>query len=178
MTEIWKDVEGWEGLYKVSNTGRVKSLQLRKGILKPFMTPDGYLRIGLYDGKNKRRKTILVHRLVARAFLPSPPKKLKVEINHVDGDKENNYVENLEWVTHADNMRHAYKNKLIPNGRTRGVSVVAYNSDLQLVGTFDAISIASEKLGIGRGGIWRSCNSSYLKAGGYKWEYATWNSTK
>ena len=173
MEESWKSIKDWEGLYEVSNTGLVRTLQLRKGILKPSITPDGYLRVGLHDRKLKRRKTACVHRLVAEAFLPEWITGQKIEVNHIDGNKLNNSADNLEWVTHSENLLHAYKNKLIPNGRTHGTPVAGYTSDLQLLGQFDTIVEASQKTGVNKGDIWRSCNSSYLKAGGYKWEYVT-----
>lgn len=105
MSELWHDVLGFEGLYQISNFGRVKSK--RGKILKPYLQ-NGYLRIGLY--KNQEIKGIYIHRLVITAFIP------KVEgkniINHKDGNKLNNYVENLEWCNYSENIEHAYKHKL------------------------------------------------------------------
>lgn len=171
LTETWKDIKGWEGQYKVSNVGKVQSLKKSGRLRKPSLTDDGYLVLDLY-GKNKREK-VLVHRLVATAFLSEGKDLTGLEVNHIDGNKLNNSVENLEWVTHSENILHAYKNKLIPNGRTRGTPVAGYTSDLQLLGQFDTIAEASQKTGASKAGIWRSCHSSYLKAGGYKWEYVT-----
>lgn len=115
--EIWKDIEGYEGLYQVSNYGRVKSFDqfinqknnskaLRKGrILKQSKNKDGYLRLRLV--KNKKGKTFFVHRLVAKTFI-SNPRKLN-EVNHKDGNKENNNADNLEWCNRSENISHAYK---------------------------------------------------------------------
>lgn len=92
IIEIWKPVEGFEGLYEISNLGRVKSLS-RKKILKPMKDKKGYLQVGLWrDGK---RKAFLVHRLVTSAFIPNP--EGFEQVNHRDEVKTNNCVSNLEW---------------------------------------------------------------------------------
>lgn len=118
MEEIWKDVKGYEGLYQVSNLGRVKSLNKKvntinqygaihkrtiKGRnLKQRETHNGYLRVKFI--KNKKIQKVRVHRLVAEAFIEKP----KLEVNHIDGNKKNNNVENLEWVTPKENKKHAW----------------------------------------------------------------------
>ena len=94
MSEEWKPVEGYEGLYEVSNTGFVRGLK-RDRIVKPRPDKDGYLLINLY--KNGKGKTCKVHRLVATAFIPNPDNKPTVE--HMDTDKNNNHVGNLCWAT-------------------------------------------------------------------------------
>lgn len=94
MEEIWKPIEGYEGLYEISSYGRVKSLK-RNIILIPKKEPTGYLRCNLY--LNKNMKTVSIHRLVAQAFLPNPDGL--PQVNHRDEDKTNNRVENLEWCT-------------------------------------------------------------------------------
>lgn len=106
IKEIWKPVEGYEGIYEVSNFGRVKSLNYhREGIvkiLKPQKDGSGYLQVQLW--RNGKMKAFKVHRLVAEAFLPNPlglP-----EINHKDEDKTNNIVSNLEWASRWDNMHY------------------------------------------------------------------------
>ena len=120
MCELWKDIPGYSGLYAVSNTGRVKSLsfyqpyKLRNGkkavrktkekILSNNKINSGYLIVHLY--KNNKRNAFLVHRLVAEAFIPVDGAE-KTEINHIDGDKTNNYVTNLARVTSSENKKHA-----------------------------------------------------------------------
>ena len=98
--EIWKDIPGYEGVYQVSNLGNVKSL--------PRMVSNGkgYLCIELKD-KNGKYHFCGVHRLVAVAFIENPDNK--PQINHIDGNKKNNIVENLEWCTNGENQVHAYK---------------------------------------------------------------------
>jgi len=117
--EIWKSVVGYEGCYEVSSKGRVRSVERfltrRNGviyhaksyILTQHVLPDtGYITVGLWDiGKSK---TLKVHRLVAKAFLPNMS-SIKLHVNHKDLDKENNHLENLEWVTKLENEHHALK---------------------------------------------------------------------
>lgn len=105
-TEIWKDVIEYEGLYQVSNLGRVKSLNYKhtgkERILKSIRNKDGYWKVALY--KNGKRKTLSVHRLVVTAFIEPIPKGLVV--NHIDENPANNCVENLEICTHKKNLNH------------------------------------------------------------------------
>ncbi|WP_339008567.1 NUMOD4 motif-containing HNH endonuclease [Fusobacterium varium] len=117
--EIWKDIKGYEGLYQVSNFGRVKSLErFKQNHSKLQRVPEkiksakknleGYLSVDLY--KNNIQKTVRVHRLVAEAFIENSLNKETV--NHIDGDKSNNCVGNLEWATYREQNIHFYKKKL------------------------------------------------------------------
>lgn len=119
--EIWKDVKGYEGRYQVSNHGRLKALsrnvrfgrhwnkKTKETILKVYLSDKGYVMIRFYTlGK---KKCMFVHRLVAIAFIHNP--ETKPQVNHIDGNKTNNCVSNLEWATGIENMRHAHKNGLI-----------------------------------------------------------------
>lgn len=109
MQEIYKPIKGYEGLYEVSNLGNVKSFKRSEPkVLKPKMIK-GYSIVSLCI--KGQRKQIAVHRLVAEAFIKRIPDKN--EINHIDGNKTNNSVDNLEWCTHTENVRHAFKTGLI-----------------------------------------------------------------
>ena len=109
--EIWKDIEGFEGLYQVSNLGKVKSLNYnhtkKEKILKHGSDRVGYLRVNLC--KEGKRKTYQVHRLVAQAFIPNLENK--PQVNHKDEDKTNNKVENLEWMTRRENINYGTRNE-------------------------------------------------------------------
>lgn len=120
MEEIWKDIEGYEGLYQVSNLGRIKRCSrknmdskarqrtFKELILKENIDKSGYCYVNLYKNEKKAYK---IHRLVAQTFIPNIQKK--PQVNHKDGNKKNNTVKNLEWVTREENIQHAYKNNLI-----------------------------------------------------------------
>lgn len=109
MTEIWKDVIGYEGIYVVSNLCRVKSIRFeRHKILAQHDNARGYLQVSLYKGVEKKK---YAHRLMAKAFIPNPDKK--PYINHKNGDKKDNRIENLEWCTHAENIRHSNEMGLV-----------------------------------------------------------------
>lgn len=118
--EMYVDIQGYEGYYQISNHGNVRSLdrvikektgktQTIKGrVLKQRINPSGYYYVGLR--KNSRKATFAVHQLVAQAFLDNPDNKPTV--NHIDGNKLNNSVANLEWSTYSENLEHAYKTGL------------------------------------------------------------------
>lgn len=122
-SEIWKDIQGYEGLYQISNMGRVKSLERTRnmnlpGHKKPAPVRERILKFGQSQGyqavtlaKCGVNRKIRVHKLVALAFVPNPDRK--PEINHKDGNKHNNIAENLEWVTPKENIRHAINTGLI-----------------------------------------------------------------
>ena len=114
MKEIWKDIKGYEGLYQISNTGKIKSLErykdnhskkqlVKEKIRKQIISKTGYYTCMLT--KNGNLKLFKVHRIVAEAFIPNPNNY--PIINHIDGNKLNNNVSNLEWCTRSENQKHA-----------------------------------------------------------------------
>ncbi len=108
--EQWRDVPGYSGKFQVSNTGKIRNG--KTGIeRKPYVNGNGYLIVGFYDTEKGITVQHRVHRLVAEAFIPNPDGKRTV--NHIDGNKQNNRVENLEWATHQENINHAHKTGLI-----------------------------------------------------------------
>lgn len=120
MQEIWKDIEGYEGIYQVSNFGGVKSLErkrmggdatLKERRLKPTLNGDKYPCVKLY--KDGVKTTFKVHVLVAGCFVAG--RKNNLQVNHIDCDKTNNHHSNLEWVTQSENITHAFGNGLNPS---------------------------------------------------------------
>lgn len=108
----WRPIAGFEGRYEVSNHGQVKSLVTNR-ILRPAPSSNGYLTVNLYDGSvPKRCRSITVHSLVCGAFISARPDGMTV--NHIDGNKRNNAIENLEYCTMQENIRHAVANGLTP----------------------------------------------------------------
>lgn len=123
--ECWRDIKGYEGLYQVSNFGRIKALPKKRNngtgyyiqkekIMKPQLKNKRYL--GIYLTKEGKHKNYLIHRLVAENFILNPNNY--PQINHIDCNKLNNNVNNLEWCTQEWNLEHALKNGLLTKGRT------------------------------------------------------------
>lgn len=114
--EIWKDVVGYEGIYQVSNLGNVKRVGSFRGVnkaylndyyLKPKDNGKGYYRIKLTV--NNKSKLVMLHRIIAEAFIPNHEKKIKKVINHINCDRKDNRLENLEWTTQSENCLHAVR---------------------------------------------------------------------
>ena len=169
--EIWKDVKGYEGKYEISNFGRVKS-HVKIGTPTYYKTPilstPGYYTVCLSkDGKVSR--SVGIHRLVAEAFVENTD-KTKTEVNHKDGNKLNNYYENLEWVTRKENNEHAVKSGL----RKYVKSIEQYTLDGELVNIFTSSAEAGNFLGKGKRTnthILNCCKGKISTAYGYKWKY-------
>ena len=168
MEEVWKDIDGYEGLYQISNLGRVKSLARNEmfckrpeTILKPFLCGSGYQEIILT--KNAERKPKLIHRLVAEAFVPNTDGRR--EVNHKDGNKGNNVVANLEWVTPSENQKHSRK---VLNAQSFKRKVVCVESSVE----YESITEAADKNGLQSTLIWKCCNGTQRTTGGYHWKYA------
>lgn len=181
--EEWKPIQGYEGLYEVSDWGRVKgvdrivfskggNVRLARGrIIKPYIDKDGYERVGLH--KDGIRKIFGVHRLVAEAFLN------KIEgkeiIDHIDGNPSNNNKENLRWATVAENNRTdiAKKRKSIASfKRTDNKRKIRqYSMNMEHIRDFDSLHEIERELGFDNSSIVRVCKGKQKTSYGFKWEY-------
>ena len=172
MQEIWKDIKQYEGLYQISDLGRIKNVVTRK-ILKPTLNKHGYLVIHLY--KNSISKTFSVHRLVAEHFIANINGFYMV--NHLDCNKQNNNVTNLEWITAKGNSQHASKKgryakqsehmKRINEKSLRPVVAIKENVTLYYSSAKEA-----EKDGFSHSDISRCCNGKRKTHRGYVWQFA------
>ena len=185
MEEIWKDIEGYEGLYQVSNLGRVKTVErisvvkdvvhgtysrkLKEKIKKLSLDSNGYLFITL--SKNGNHKTFGVHRLVAQAFIPKIDGKFFID--HIDGNCRNNCVTNLRWCTHTENCNFdiAKRNKSISHTRLRGRKVAQYSKNGDFICSYPSLSIAAKSTGCRISNIQRCCNGLSKHSGGFIWKY-------
>ena len=171
MTEVWKDVKNYEGLYQISNLGNVKRVSSRKR-LKPY-NRKGYIRVAL--SKDNIAKHMDIHRLVAEAFIPNPENK--PEINHIDGDKSNNKVSNLEWCTRKENMNHAKNTGLwkmtddMKKGLDQSKRTYQYDRNYNFIQSFKSAEEASRQLHINTGNLHSCCEGKRKTAGGYIWSY-------
>lgn len=184
MQEIWKDVKDFEGLYQVSNLGRVKSLprfvrsknnskrHICGKILKPSLTSSGYYNFDLR--RNQSHKYCLAHRLVAEAFIPNPNNYFIV--NHIDGNKFNNCVENLEWCTQSYNVKESYKNGLqvAQKGKDSkcSKSILQYSKEMEIIKRWFSAREIERETGFSHSNILHCCKGSRKSACGFIWKYA------
>lgn len=168
--EVWKDIQGYEGLYQVSNLGRVKSLHKAEVILKPGINNRGYYFVMLY--KDKKYHHALVHRLVAKAFIPN--KENFPQVNHKDENKANNCVNNLEWCTNLYN--NLYHDKAIKTGIKEGKPVAQYTLSGKLVKIWQSAHEA-ERAGYHARHIGECCSDKIKTHLGYMWRFARENKT-
>ena len=179
MEEIWRDIEGYEGLYQVSNLGRVKALKktiikriykynLKERIKKHMPSPVGYCMVSLTKNSEERKQT--VHRLVACAFIPNPENK--PQVNHINGTKSDNRVENLEWCTSQENNIHAVKTGLKVYSEKSGKPKRKIKC-LDTGEIFESINDAHRKSGLHRKTLWLCCQGKQNKTGGLRWKYYT-----
>lgn len=180
MKEIWKDIPNYEGLYQASNLGRIKSLEKQvwnnhqmvvrpEKILKPFSDKKGYFRVKLY--KNQKCKTQKLHRVIAQTFIPNIFNK--PEVNHEDGNKANNMVENLSWATSKENVNHAFRTGLskAKKGKNSKLSKKVYQFDLKgnFIKEWSCVSEAERQLKIRN--ISSVCYGKRNRAGEWLWRY-------
>lgn len=190
MEEIWKDVVGLEKWFEVSNKGRVRSKDrlvnsrwgscikkpVKGKILSQRKVYNGYYCVHLRVAEIKYNKTAnLVHRLVAQAFIPNPHNL--PQVNHIDENKENNCVENLEWCTAKENNLHGNRSKIVSDSQKKrnrhctGTKVVQLDLNGNLVNVWESMSEAVRKCGFSLNGIYSCCNGKLLTHHGFKFMY-------
>jgi hypothetical protein len=178
MTE-WRDVDGYEGYYQVSDLGQVRSLPrliqqgkrkvfIKGRILKQNSDTNGYQIVVL--SKDGIHKSCRMHRIVAEAFLPNP--EGKTEVNHINGNKKDNRAVNLEWNSRKENVIHSQQNGLAkaPPAPIKK-KVLQFSKDGNLIKVFDSIKIAGESTQIDTSDICNCCRRNRKSAGGYVWKY-------
>lgn len=167
--EIWKDIEGFEGKYQISSMGRVKSLNFKRTgkekILKGRNNIKGYLQVSLYN--ERKKKNYSIHRLVAQTFIPNPNNLL--EVNHINEDKTDNRVENLEYCDRKYNCNYGTRNKKV--AIVKSIPILQFSLDGELVRKWDSAEEASKELNIFRSSIIECCKGRRKSAGGYRWKY-------
>lgn len=179
--EEWKLIDGFDNAYEVSNCGRVRSvdrivvrsdgvkLRIKGQMMKIRIDKKGYPRVYLNDKKKTKFKP--VHRLVAIAFIPNLEDK--PQVNHIDGNKRNNNVANLEWCTNKENQEHAVKNGLhvtSPNVGRRKIKVIQIDECGNVCGVHESMNDAYRKTGIHAQNIRKVINGQREKAGGFYWK--------
>ena len=180
--EEWRDIQGFEGYYQVSNMGRVKSVErtvwdsrgcyrtVSEKIRKGRKNIDGYLFLTLHkDGKKKHCR---VNRLVAQAFLPNPDNL--PEVNHKNEDKTDNRVENLEWCSHSYNINYGARNKKAGKkiAEKRSKPVFSVDKESGLIMWWQSAKEAEKYTGIAQSSICACCKGRQKSAGGHIWFYA------
>lgn len=173
--EVWKDIKGYEGMYQVSSYGRVKSVnreisqqkdgtyfsrKMKSRILKTQIINSGYELVNL--SKNGIRDARTVHRLVAEAFVQK--ENGRDDVNHIDGNKTNNLVDNIEWVSRSENVQHSYDHL---TRKSKGKNVKCIDTGE----VFRSVAEAARKKKLSRVAISHSLNGRSESSGGCKWEY-------
>ena len=166
MTEEWRPIQGYVGLYEVSNIGNVRSLCAGRWhttmMRKPVPDKNGYLTVNIK--KNGKYKCAKIHRLVAEAFLDNPENH--PQINHKDENKANNCVDNLEWCTSKYNNNYNDKPKRCYK------PVIQISVDGEEIKRFDSVNAAAKALGINPACISGVLSGRRFKTGGFRWRYA------
>ena len=174
MKEEWRDIKGYEGLYQVSNMGRVKSLNYRhtgkEKILEGYDNSHGYLYANLY--KDGKRKQCRINRLVAQAFLENP--EGYTDVNHRDENKQNNCMENLEWCDRSYNINYGTRNKKAGKRISEKLSKPVFSVDKEtgLIMYWESTREAERCTVIPHQNIIQCCKGKRKSAGNHIWFYA------
>ena len=193
--EIWKPIDGFEGVYEISNLGRVKSLErtityinrwgtetsrkYQSCILRPSENIDGYLYVALKANGNQTNKTI--HRLIAQAFIPNP--EGKPTVNHINHDRKDNRIENLEWATYDEQYDDLWKKNAEVSHQKYSKLVYKYTLDNSFVALYPNARHAAKDCNLSKSSIRNCCEGGYFSTtrnkfyrcdsyGGFKWSYS------
>jgi hypothetical protein len=159
--ELWKVINGYSK-YEISNFGRIRNI---KGLILKQGLNAGYFIINILDNNGKRKK-FYIHRLVADAFLDIEPNNLQV--NHKDGNKENNIITNLEWVSQSENIKHAYDNNLI---KRYNIEIEQYTLEGIFLKLYNSLRDAANETNTDSASIINVCKGRRKTAGGFIWKY-------
>ena len=183
--EEWRDIKGYEGLYQISNLGRIKSFDkviaqknnstaIKKGRILHWSSDGRYLFIRLTDS-NRVRKNYKVHRLVAFAFPEICGEWFEgAEVNHKNEIKTDNRAENLEWCTQSFNVNYGTRNQRTSEKNTNGScskTILQYSLDEQFIKEWPSVSEIQRTLNYSRSFICQVCKNKYKQAYGFKWKY-------
>jgi hypothetical protein len=171
MKEIFKDIQGFEGLYQVSNLGNVKSLNYnhtgKEKILKPAKNNKGYLMVNLY--KEGKQKTCKIHRLVAQSFIENPQNL--PQVNHKNEIKTDNASSNLEWCTNEYNNNYGTRNQRVAESNTNNPNKSKPVLCVETGKIYSSTNEVQRELGFSQGNISSACRGKYKQAYGYTWKY-------
>lgn len=189
---MWEPIPGLEGLYSANEYGEIKSEDrpvdfyasnrrikyIKKGrVLKQTKNSKGYLCVSIH--KDGKQRVIESHLLIAKTFLPNPENK--PQVNHIDGNKKNNCIENLEWVTARENLLHAFRTGLNPGSRPwagitgkdhiRSIPIIMCSMSGEEIREFDSLTQAANFIGVSSSHISQCAKGKRNLCGGYKWKY-------
>lgn len=164
--EQWKNIEESTN-YEISNLGNVRNTKTGR-IMNPGVSGNGYKQVSLRMKKSNKFEKRYIHRLVATYWIPNPENKR--EVNHINLDKTDNRVENLEWITSSENQKHKYASR---NYTTSNLKVAQMDLGENIIAIFDSVASAAKAMKATRQGIDRVCKGTYgrITAHGYKWKY-------
>ena len=160
MKEIWKDILNYEGLYEISNLGKIRNIKSKR-VLKLTKSHNGYLKTNL--SKKGKLKTVFIHRLVAEAFIPNPNNL--PQVNHKDGNKENNNVFNLEFCTEKHNSLHAVRAGLIKVKKVVSYDIIDKNTK-----NYESVKKAAEEINCNYKKIYNAIHNETI-LNNKKWSY-------